>query len=121
MIGLTVGTGHGGQTPDTDGDEEDGYDEVISPVDFRSAGHIVDDEMHRIMVKPLQPCPICVFPVTVPVPVPLYSHRRPELSREMTSELPSPSQSPGIRMAFMEFQPVPMTRLFRNPPVPLPG
>ncbi|KIV96383.1 hypothetical protein PV10_00264 [Exophiala mesophila] len=48
-------SGHGGQTPDLDGDEEDGYDEVIYPVDFRSAGHIVDDEMHRIMVMSLQP------------------------------------------------------------------
>jgi hypothetical protein len=38
-----------------DGDEDDGYDEVIYPVDFRSAGHIVDDEMHRIMVQPLEP------------------------------------------------------------------
>jgi len=47
-------SGHGGQTPDTDGDEDDGYDEVIYPVDFRVAGFIVDDEMHRIMVKPLQ-------------------------------------------------------------------
>nr|A1CQZ0.2 RecName: Full=Metacaspase-1A; Flags: Precursor [Aspergillus clavatus NRRL 1] len=48
-------SGHGGQTPDLDGDEEDGYDEVIYPVDFRQAGHIVDDEMHRIMVQPLRP------------------------------------------------------------------
>ena len=48
-------SGHGGQTADTDGDEEDGYDEVIYPVDFRLVGHIVDDEMHRIMVKSLQP------------------------------------------------------------------
>jgi hypothetical protein len=47
--------GHGGQTKDLDGDEEDGYDEVIYPVDFRQVGHIVDDEMHRIMVTPLQP------------------------------------------------------------------
>jgi metacaspase-1 len=47
--------GHGGQTKDLDGDEEDGYDEVIYPVDFRQNGHIVDDEMHDIMVKPLQP------------------------------------------------------------------
>ncbi|KAL1968913.1 hypothetical protein VTN77DRAFT_1274 [Rasamsonia byssochlamydoides] len=47
-------SGHGGQTPDLDGDEDDGYDEVIYPVDFRVAGHITDDEMHRIMVKPLQ-------------------------------------------------------------------
>lgn len=47
--------GHGGQTKDLDGDEDDGNDEVIYPVDFRSAGHIVDDEMHRIMVKSLLP------------------------------------------------------------------
>ena len=38
-----------------DGDEEDGYDEVIYPVDFRQVGHIVDDEMHDILVKPLRP------------------------------------------------------------------
>ncbi|KAI9738164.1 MAG: Ca(2+)-dependent cysteine protease [Cirrosporium novae-zelandiae] len=48
-------SGHGGQTPDLDGDEEDGYDEVIYPVDFRVNGHIVDDEMHRIMVRSLPP------------------------------------------------------------------
>jgi len=48
-------SGHGGQTKDLDGDEDDGYDEVIYPVDFRTAGHIVDDEMHRIMVQSLQP------------------------------------------------------------------
>jgi hypothetical protein len=28
---------------------------VIYPVDFRQVGHITDDEMHRILVKPLQP------------------------------------------------------------------
>ncbi|MCJ1400227.1 hypothetical protein MMC11_003431 [Xylographa trunciseda] len=48
-------SGHGGQTPDLDGDEDDGYDEVIYPVDFRVNGHIVDDEMHLIMVKSLPP------------------------------------------------------------------
>ncbi|KEZ43577.1 hypothetical protein SAPIO_CDS4502 [Scedosporium apiospermum] len=47
-------SGHGGQTKDLDGDEVDGYDEVIYPVDFRQTGHITDDEMHRIMVQPLQ-------------------------------------------------------------------
>ncbi|EFY89327.1 metacaspase CasA [Metarhizium acridum CQMa 102] len=47
-------SGHGGQTKDLDGDEADGYDEVIYPVDFRQTGHITDDEMHRIMVRPLQ-------------------------------------------------------------------
>ncbi|KAL0638095.1 Ca(2+)-dependent cysteine protease [Maublancomyces gigas] len=48
-------SGHGGQTKDLDGDEGDGYDETIYPVDFRYNGHIVDDEMHRIMVAPLKP------------------------------------------------------------------
>ncbi|KAI6093307.1 hypothetical protein F4821DRAFT_222647 [Hypoxylon rubiginosum] len=47
-------SGHGGQAKDTDGDEEDGYDETIYPVDFAQAGHIVDDELHHVVVKPLQ-------------------------------------------------------------------
>ncbi|KAH6853118.1 metacaspase-1 [Chaetomium sp. MPI-CAGE-AT-0009] len=47
-------SGHGGQTEDLDGDEDDGYDEVIYPVDFKTAGHIVDDQIHEIVVKPLQ-------------------------------------------------------------------
>ncbi|KAK9772502.1 putative Metacaspase-1A [Seiridium cardinale] len=46
-------SGHGGQTADLDGDEEDGTDEVIYPVDYKSAGHIVDDEIHMLVVKPL--------------------------------------------------------------------
>jgi hypothetical protein len=48
-------SGHGGQTKDLDGDEDDGYDEVIYPVDFETNGHIVDDMMHDIMVRPLPP------------------------------------------------------------------
>ena len=54
ICALLTLAGHGGQTKDLDGDEEDGYDEVIYPVDFRQVGHIVDDEMHRILVQPLQ-------------------------------------------------------------------
>ncbi|KAK0210308.1 caspase domain-containing protein [Desarmillaria ectypa] len=46
-------SGHGGQTKDKDGDEIDGYDEVIYPVDYQESGHIVDDLMHEVMVKPL--------------------------------------------------------------------
>ncbi|KIR35949.1 metacaspase-1 [Cryptococcus deuterogattii MMRL2647] len=47
-------SGHGGQTQDLDGDEDDGYDEVIYPVDFKTAGHITDDDSrHNIMVRPL--------------------------------------------------------------------
>lgn len=48
-------SGHGGQTKDLDGDEEDGMDDVIYPVDFEMAGHLIDDEMHDILVKPLLP------------------------------------------------------------------
>jgi hypothetical protein len=48
-------SGHGGRTPDLDGDEEDGFDDVIYPVDYRTTGHIVDDDMHDIMVRPLLP------------------------------------------------------------------
>lgn len=48
-------SGHGGQTKDLDGDEGDGFDEVIYPVDFKRAGHIVDDVMHDVMVRPLPP------------------------------------------------------------------
>ncbi|ETS78595.1 Metacaspase-1 [Pestalotiopsis fici W106-1] len=48
-------SGHGGQTEDLDGDEDDGFDEVIYPVDYKVAGHIVDDDIHDIVVKPLMP------------------------------------------------------------------
>ncbi|KAF8638254.1 hypothetical protein AX17_002276 [Amanita inopinata Kibby_2008] len=48
-------SGHGGQTKDLDGDEADGYDEVIYPLDYKTNGHIVDDLMHEIMVRPLPP------------------------------------------------------------------
>ncbi|KAH7335589.1 peptidase C14 [Rhizoctonia solani] len=48
-------SGHGGQTKDLDGDEADGFDEVIYPLDFEHAGHIVDDDIHEIMVRPLSP------------------------------------------------------------------
>lgn len=48
-------SGHGGQTKDLDGDEEDGMDDVIYPVDFETAGDLVDDIMHDILIKPLQP------------------------------------------------------------------
>ncbi|WWC85991.1 metacaspase-1 [Kwoniella dendrophila CBS 6074] len=47
-------SGHGGQTKDLDGDEDDGYDEVIYPLDHQQAGHIVDDECeHERLVRPL--------------------------------------------------------------------
>ncbi|CDO70340.1 hypothetical protein BN946_scf184872.g1 [Trametes cinnabarina] len=67
-------SGHGGQIKDKDGDEIDGYDEIIFPLDHKSAGYISDDVgtpfsmsilsadrccldqlMHTMMVKPLPP------------------------------------------------------------------
>lgn len=48
-------SGHGGQTKDFDGDEQDGMDDTIYPVDFEMLGMLIDDEMHDIMVKPLVP------------------------------------------------------------------
>jgi len=44
-------SGHGGNIPDKDGDEKDGYDETLIPVDFKTAGHIVDDELFVALVK----------------------------------------------------------------------
>jgi len=46
-------SGHGSQKKDLDGDEVDGYDETILPVDYKTSGQIVDDEMNAIMVRPL--------------------------------------------------------------------
>lgn len=44
-------SGHGGRVVDRDGDEDDGYDETLIPVDFKSAGQIVDDEVFNELVK----------------------------------------------------------------------
>lgn len=46
-------SGHGSQVRDTSGDEADGYDETILPMDYQSSGHIVDDEIYDIMVRRL--------------------------------------------------------------------
>lgn len=48
-------SGHGGQVKDVSGDEDDGNDECIYPVDFKQSGQIIDDQMHDIMVRPLPP------------------------------------------------------------------
>ncbi|GAX24014.1 hypothetical protein FisN_26Lh083 [Fistulifera solaris] len=46
-------SGHGGNTRDTSGDEADGMDETLIPVDFKTQGHIVDDDILRLLVKPM--------------------------------------------------------------------
>eukprot|EP00581_Thalassiosira_minuscula_P001705 CAMPEP_0183740120 /NCGR_PEP_ID=MMETSP0737-20130205/58786_1 /TAXON_ID=385413 /ORGANISM="Thalassiosira miniscula, Strain CCMP1093" /LENGTH=315 /DNA_ID=CAMNT_0025975105 /DNA_START=147 /DNA_END=1094 /DNA_ORIENTATION=+ len=47
-------SGHGGRLPDQDGDEEDGYDETLCPIDFNTAGQIRDDDLLKHLVKPMR-------------------------------------------------------------------
>lgn len=47
-------SGHGGRVRDTSGDEEDGFDETLIPVDFQRAGQIVDDDILKILVEPIK-------------------------------------------------------------------
>lgn len=46
-------SGHGGFVRDTSGDEDDGYDETLIPLDFKEKGMIVDDDILDILVKPM--------------------------------------------------------------------
>jgi hypothetical protein len=46
-------SGHGSWTYDRNGDESDGRDESICPLDYAKAGCIVDDELKRIVVDPI--------------------------------------------------------------------
>ncbi|KNE65636.1 hypothetical protein AMAG_09619 [Allomyces macrogynus ATCC 38327] len=47
-------SGHGSHTKDQTGDEADGQDETIVPVDYTKAGMITDDELYDHLVKPLR-------------------------------------------------------------------
>eukprot|EP01012_Entosiphon_sulcatum_P043363 TRINITY_DN5765_c0_g3_i1.p1 TRINITY_DN5765_c0_g3~~TRINITY_DN5765_c0_g3_i1.p1 ORF type:complete len:452 (+),score=67.27 TRINITY_DN5765_c0_g3_i1:23-1357(+) len=46
-------SGHGGSMPDDNGDEADGLDETLIPVDYRTAGQIRDDAILQNLVLPL--------------------------------------------------------------------
>ncbi|KAF7149431.1 hypothetical protein RHSIM_Rhsim03G0155700 [Rhododendron simsii] len=46
-------SGHGSQQRNYTGDEIDGYDETLCPLDFETQGMIVDDEINDAIVKPL--------------------------------------------------------------------
>ncbi|XP_023745827.1 metacaspase-1 isoform X2 [Lactuca sativa] len=46
-------SGHACKVPDEDGDEIDGYDEALCPLDYRVAGVILDDEINATIVAPL--------------------------------------------------------------------
>lgn len=44
-------SGHGGWLPDEDGDEADGIDETICPVDHHENGMITDDDLYDTLVR----------------------------------------------------------------------
>ncbi|KAI9329034.1 peptidase C14, caspase domain-containing protein [Zopfochytrium polystomum] len=46
-------SGHGGQAKDEDGDEDDGIDETLLPLDYEENGEIHDDELFEILCKNL--------------------------------------------------------------------
>ncbi|KAJ1566592.1 Ca(2+)-dependent cysteine protease [Cladochytrium tenue] len=46
-------SGHGGSAIDNDGDESDGIDEVIFPLDYKEKGGILDDDLYKIAIAPL--------------------------------------------------------------------
>lgn len=47
-------SGHGGRLRDDNGDEDDGYDETLVPVDFQRNGQIRDDDILKTLVRPLK-------------------------------------------------------------------
>jgi len=47
-------SGHGGKLRDDNGDEKDGYDETLVPVDFKQTGQIRDDMLYDILVAPMK-------------------------------------------------------------------
>ena len=46
-------SGHGSKVADSSGDEDDGYDEVLVPLDFQDVGMIADDDLYDILVEAL--------------------------------------------------------------------
>jgi len=47
-------SGHGGKVRDDNGDEADGYDETLVPLDFQEAGQIRDDDLLKTLVIPMR-------------------------------------------------------------------
>lgn len=55
-------SGHGSNTRDRDGDEDDGKDETIVPLDFRRSGMITDDQLHDYLEHLPKKCKMyCIF------------------------------------------------------------
>jgi hypothetical protein len=51
---INITTGHGTKLRDESGDEDDGYDEALCPLDYNDSGMIVDDDLFTILIEPLQ-------------------------------------------------------------------
>lgn len=47
-------SGHGGKLKDDDGDEADGYDETLVPLDYQNGGQIRDDDLFNTLVGPMK-------------------------------------------------------------------
>lgn len=47
-------SGHGAKIEDDNGDEADGFDETLVPIDYEKAGMIRDDDLFDILIRPLQ-------------------------------------------------------------------
>jgi hypothetical protein len=54
-IGYLHYSGHGTSVKDISGDELDGYDEALVPVDYQKSGVIIDDDIYATLVKKLDP------------------------------------------------------------------
>jgi hypothetical protein len=50
VVALPFDLGHGGRLQDESGEEDDGYDETLIPVDYQSAGQIKDDVVYTELV-----------------------------------------------------------------------
>lgn len=48
-VGVIQYSGHGIQVKDLDGDEADGQDEAIVPIDFESGRFIIDDDLRGLL------------------------------------------------------------------------
>lgn len=46
--------GHGGKLKDDNGDEKDGFDETLVPLDYNTAGQIRDDDLYKCLVGGLK-------------------------------------------------------------------
>lgn len=54
-VGYLHYSGHGTRVNDVSGDESDGYDEAMVPIDYEKSGMILDDEIYAKFVRALQP------------------------------------------------------------------